>query len=75
MLEEANTQAAEKASQIVAKAQETIEADKKAALAEIKTEVAQLSLQIAEKIIVANLKDDKSQQELVEKMLKDVKLN
>ncbi|MCH8534159.1 MAG: F0F1 ATP synthase subunit B [Flavobacteriaceae bacterium] len=75
MLEEANTQATQKAAQIVAKAQEAIEADKKAALVEIKSEVASLSIDIAEKILGQNLKDDKAQRQLVEQMLKDVKLN
>jgi F0F1-type ATP synthase membrane subunit b/b' len=37
--------------------------------------VAGLSVDIAEKILQEKLKDDKAQQELMEKLLKDVKMN
>lgn len=75
IMAEATEDATEKANTIIANAQETINAEKKAALAEIKTQVAELSLEIAEKVTKQKLNDDKSQMDLVNKMLEDVKSN
>jgi F-type H+-transporting ATPase subunit b len=75
IMAEATEDATEKANTIIAKAQETIQSEKKAALSEINEQVATLSLQIAEKVIKQDLSDDKSQMELINKMLDDVKAN
>ncbi|QSS97929.1 F0F1 ATP synthase subunit B [Psychroflexus sp. ALD_RP9] len=75
IMAEATEDATEKANAIIAKAQETIQSEKKAALSEINEQVATLSLQIAEKVIKQDLSDDKSQMELINKMLEDVKAN
>lgn len=56
-------------------ARESIEADKKAAMSEVRALVSELSLEIAEKVLRENLKDDKSQKTLVEKFIKEVKIN
>ncbi len=56
-------------------ARATIAADKNAALAEVKELVSSLSLEIAEKVIREKLKDEKSQKELVQKFLGEVKVN
>ena len=45
-----------------------------AALTHLKTEVGKLSLEIAEKIIRERLSDDAKQNELVTKLLNEVKL-
>jgi len=63
------------ADKMIADAKTTIEAEKKAALAEVKNLVAGLSLDIAEKLIREKLSDDKSQKELIDKFLKEVKVN
>jgi len=60
---------------MIASAKATIETEKKAALAEIKNEVATLSLAIAEKVIKKNLESDKSQKDLVQQFIKDLKTN
>lgn len=60
---------------MIQEAKDAIGVEKKAALAEVKELVASLSLDIAEKILRANLSDDKSQKALVEKFIKDVKVN
>ncbi|MDA0194762.1 MAG: F0F1 ATP synthase subunit B [Bacteroidetes bacterium] len=60
---------------MVAAAKATIETEKKAALTEIKNEVAMLSLAIAEKVIKKNLESDKSQKDLVQQFIKDLKTN
>jgi F-type H+-transporting ATPase subunit b len=41
----------------------------------VRIQVAELSLQIAEKLLRQNLSDDASQKELVEKFVKEIKLN
>ena len=56
-------------------AREQIENEKDAAIADIRNQVAELSVDIAEKILQEKLKDDKAQQELMEKLLKDIKMN
>ena len=52
-----------------------IEQEKKAAIADIRQQVAALSIQIAEKVLKQNLKDDKSQMDLIDRMLDDVSAN
>ncbi|HIB36307.1 F0F1 ATP synthase subunit B [Mesonia sp.] len=75
MISEASTEAEEKASKILANAQETIIAEKQAALAEIKAQVASLSIEIAEKVVKKELDNKEDQMKLVDSMLDDVKLN
>lgn len=52
-----------------------IEAEKQAALAEVRSQVANLSIEIAEKIIRKELANDKAQKALVEEFLKDKSIN
>lgn len=75
MLAEATEEAGAKAAEVMMKAQASIEAERKAAVSEIKGIVATLSVEIAEKVIKEELKDNKSQMALVDKMLDEVKLN
>ena len=49
-----------------------IEQEKKAAIADIRQQVATLSVDIAEKVLRKNLKDDKSQMDLIDRMLDEV---
>ena len=44
-------------------------------MAEIRIQVAEISVNIAEKILREKLKDDTQQKELIEKLIKDIKLN
>jgi F-type H+-transporting ATPase subunit b len=60
---------------MIKQAQETIESEKKAAVAELKSQVAELSVSIAEKVIKEELSGKDKQLQLVEKMLGDIKLN
>ena len=71
---EASSEAQEKADNIVAQAQITIQSEKNAALAELKNQVAELSIQIAEKVIRKELSSSEQQYRLVEEMLEDVTL-
>lgn len=73
--EEAKNETAAIAEKMIADAKVSIESEKKAALAEVKSLVASLSLDIAEKVIREKLSGDKSQKDLIDKFLKEVKVN
>ncbi|MGB5554755.1 MAG: F0F1 ATP synthase subunit B [Flavobacteriaceae bacterium] len=60
---------------MIKQAQATIESEKKAAVADIKSQVANLSVEIAEKVIKEQLSNKDKQLKLVEDMLGDIKLN
>jgi F-type H+-transporting ATPase subunit b len=73
--DEAQTNAKKTADKIIADAKSIINTEKQAALNDIKAQVAVFSLEIAGKLIKKNLSDDKSQKELTETLIKDLKLN
>ena len=73
--DEAKAETSKIAEKMIADARSSIENEKKAALAEIQNLVAELSLDIAEKVLKKNLKDDKAQKELVQDYLKELKIN
>lgn len=56
-------------------AKSSIEAEKKAALKEIKDQVAELSLQITEKVLRKELDNDKAQKGLIQDYMKDLGVN
>ena len=65
----AKGQAEEEARQIVENAKALIEQEKTAALSELKNQVADLSIEIAEKLIKAELSEDKKKKELMDKLI------
>lgn len=75
MLAEAKTSAQTEGAKLIDKAKIEIENQKKAALTELKSQVSNLSLEIAERVLRTELADKGKQQELVNDLLKDVKLN
>ncbi len=75
IVEHAKAETSDITSKMIQDAREAIEVEKKAALTEVKDLVASLSLQIAEKVLREKLSDDKSQKALVDKFIKDVKVN
>jgi F-type H+-transporting ATPase subunit b len=75
MISEASEEAVKKADDIIAKAQTAIQNEKKVAIDELRQQVAKYSIEIAEKVLQQELKDKKDQKKLVDKYLKDVKLN
>lgn len=75
MVAEAKTEAQEQGAKMIAQAQATIEAEKNAAMTEIKNQVSSLSLEIAEKLLKDQLSNKEAQEKLVSKMLEEVKLN
>jgi F-type H+-transporting ATPase subunit b len=60
---------------VKAEAREAIQAEKAAALKEIKSSVAEMSVLIAEKLLRAELSIPGKQQQLVNEMFKNMKLN
>jgi F-type H+-transporting ATPase subunit b len=75
MLADAKDLAKAEGDKMLAHAQEAIQSEKKAAVADIKNQVASLSLAIAEKVIKEQLANEGKQLQLVENMLGDIKLN
>ena len=75
IVDEAKGKAGDEAKKIIESAREQIDHEKQAALSEIRNQVAELSVDIAEKILREKLKGDKEQQDLINKILNEVKLN
>jgi len=75
MIEEAKDDAKEAAGKLITQAQASIESEKKAAIAELKSQVANLSIEIAEKVVRQELSNKDKQTKLVESMLGEAKLN
>ena len=72
IISNAQAQAHEEARKILDDAKVRIEAEKESALREIRSQVALLSVKVAEKVIRQDLSSDKSQMDLVYKMLDEV---
>ena len=75
IVEQAQTKARSEGARLLDEAKAAIEQEKKAAIADIRQQVAALSVEIAEKVLKQNLKDDKSQMDLIDRMLNDVSAN
>ncbi len=75
MIADAKEEAKQSADKMIAQAQEAIQSEKKAAIAELKGQVASLSLEIAEKVIKQELSNKGQQEKLVEDMLGKATLN
>lgn len=75
MHDQAQADAKKNADKIIEDAKAIIQTEKNAALRDVKSQVAMFSLEIAEKLIKNNLKDDKAQKDLAETFIKDLKLN
>lgn len=71
----AQAEAKKNADRLIEDAKSIIQTEKNAALRDVKEQVAMFSLEIAEKLIKKNLADDKSQKELANSFIKDLKLN
>jgi F-type H+-transporting ATPase subunit b len=75
MIADAKDDAKQTADKMIAQAQEAIQSEKKAAIAELKGQVASLSLEIAEKVVKQELSNKGQQEKLVEDMLGKATLN
>ena len=72
IVEKAQDKARSEGARLLDEAKAAIEQEKKAAIADIRQQVAALSVEIAEKVLRQNLKDDKSQMDLIDRMLDEV---
>ena len=75
IIEEATEQAVIEQKKLFDKARISIQNEKINAMKEIKNQVTVLSVEIAAKILQKKLSIDEEQQELIEKSLRDIKLN
>jgi F-type H+-transporting ATPase subunit b len=73
--EQIQGEAKKAADKLIADARAVINTEKQAALRDVKAQVALFSLQVAERLMKKNLADDKSQKELIDSYIKDLKLN
>ena len=72
IVEQAQQKARTEGARLLEEAKAAIEQEKKAAIADIRQQVAALSVEIAEKVLRQNLRDDKSQMDLIDRMLDEV---
>ena len=75
IVEKAQDKARAEGVRLMEEAKAAIEQEKKAAIADIRQQVAALSVEIAEKVIRQNLRDDKAQMDLIDRMLDGVSAN
>ncbi|MDB2702387.1 F0F1 ATP synthase subunit B [Flavobacteriaceae bacterium] len=75
IINEAKDAAKTEADKIAAAAQEAILQEKNAAINDIKNQMASLSIEIAQKIVQGELSDQKKQEQLVEKLVKEIEIN
>ena len=75
MIEDAKEEAKAEASKLIAQAQASIETEKKAAIADLKSQVANLSIDIAEKVVREELSNKDKPLKLVDSMLGEPTLN
>ena len=75
IVEKAQDKARSEGARLLDEAKAAIEQEKKAAIADIREQVATLSVEIAEKVLKQNLKDEKSQMDLIDRMLDEISVN
>ncbi len=75
LIADARERAAEEAEKLVQSAREAIQAEKAAAINDMKAQLAILSIDIAEKILRVKLDDVKEQKDLVDKLVNEADLN
>jgi F-type H+-transporting ATPase subunit b len=75
MIADAKAVAQAEGDKMIEQAKASINSEKNAAMAELKNQVSALSVDIAEKLLKAELSNKEAQNNLVVKMLDDVKLN
>lgn len=75
IINEAKLKAVVEAEKLIENAREAIKNEKLAAIKEIKEQVASLSITIAEKILQEKLEDSEKQNEIIDRFLRDVKMN
>jgi F-type H+-transporting ATPase subunit b len=75
IIADAKNEAQAQANKVIEQAQATIQAEKNAAISDLKNQVAELSISIAEKVIQGELADKNKQEKLVQDLLKEVTIS
>ena len=75
MIDDARHDAAAETQKLLEAARAAIESEKESAINEIKDKIAELSLDIAEKVLREKLTDNKEQKDLIDRLIKEIKLN
>ena len=75
IIQEAREKAELEANKLIEHARLIIQSEKETAITQIQKQIAELSVNIAEKILRKNLESDKTQKELIDRMMKDIKLS
>lgn len=75
MIEEAKEKAKVEGSKLLSSANESINAEKAAAITELKTQVAAFSIEIAEQIVRTELSSADKQKAMADKMAEDINMN
>ena len=75
IIEEATALADNETKKIIENAKTTIQNEKKVAITEIKNQISLLSVEIAEKLIKQELSKDKKQEDLINNLLEEIKIN
>jgi len=74
LIDDAKNEANVEAKKLISQAQETIKSEKNAAVLDLKKQVANLSIDIAEKVLKEKVSNDKEQMNLVNELVKDIKI-
>jgi F-type H+-transporting ATPase subunit b len=74
-VEEAKNKAAAESNRIVESARAAILAERQAAIDDIRRQIAVLSVDVAEKVLRRQLKDEPQQRQLVDQLVKDIHLS
>lgn len=72
---EAKEKAAQESEKLIQKTRDQLELEKKAVIADLKSQVGKLSIEIAEKLLEREMKDKETHREYLEELIKEVKLN
>jgi F-type H+-transporting ATPase subunit b len=75
MIDEARKEASVETQRLLEAARAAIEGEKDSAINEIREKIAEMSLDIAEKILREKLSDSKEQKDLIDRLIKEIKLN
>ena len=72
IVEKAKTEATVEGQKLLAEAKQQIEVEKECAIRDIRRQVGLLSVEIAEQVLRQNLKDDKTQKAMIDRMLDEI---
>lgn len=75
IINEAKEQAKVEASKIINEAQQAIQAQKMAAITDVKNQVGKMVIEVSEKVLRRELNDKKAQEKHIAQLVEDVKLN